>query len=171
MARPCQAAPIASTACNYTPDLAKARGQHMGRPPKLTPQQQKEARRRRAQAGGRAGGSLQVPASSIGRVHELVHASPPSLSRAAGAPRKQRFLLISRYRERINPDEAASLTFTVAAYVAHQGERQWRFLATHITISVDLTVAGVIALATLLRAIFALVRRRRGTDPHRDRPA
>ena len=27
---------------------AKARGQHMGRPPKLTPQQQKEARRRRA---------------------------------------------------------------------------------------------------------------------------
>jgi DNA invertase Pin-like site-specific DNA recombinase len=27
----------------------KARGQHMGRPPKLTPQQQKEARRRRAQ--------------------------------------------------------------------------------------------------------------------------
>jgi DNA invertase Pin-like site-specific DNA recombinase len=29
---------------------AKARGQHMGRPPKLTPQQQKEARRRRAQS-------------------------------------------------------------------------------------------------------------------------
>ena len=28
---------------------AKAHGQHMGRPPKLTPQQQKEARRRRAQ--------------------------------------------------------------------------------------------------------------------------
>src|SRR5271165_3480397 len=28
---------------------ATARGQHMGRPPKLTPQQQKEARRRRAQ--------------------------------------------------------------------------------------------------------------------------
>src|SRR5271163_2154883 len=28
---------------------AKGRGQHMGRPPKLTPQQQKEARRRRAQ--------------------------------------------------------------------------------------------------------------------------
>jgi DNA invertase Pin-like site-specific DNA recombinase len=28
---------------------AKARGQHMRRPPKLTPQQQKEARRRRAQ--------------------------------------------------------------------------------------------------------------------------
>jgi DNA invertase Pin-like site-specific DNA recombinase len=28
---------------------AKARGQHMGRPPSLTPQQQKEARRRRAQ--------------------------------------------------------------------------------------------------------------------------
>jgi DNA invertase Pin-like site-specific DNA recombinase len=28
---------------------AKAKGQHMGRPPKLTPQQQKEARRRRAQ--------------------------------------------------------------------------------------------------------------------------
>jgi DNA invertase Pin-like site-specific DNA recombinase len=28
---------------------AKARGQHMGRPPKLTPQQQKEARRRRAE--------------------------------------------------------------------------------------------------------------------------
>src|SRR5438477_720434 len=28
---------------------AKARGQHMGRPPKLTPQQQKEARRRRPQ--------------------------------------------------------------------------------------------------------------------------
>jgi DNA invertase Pin-like site-specific DNA recombinase len=28
---------------------AKARGQHMGRPPKLTPQQQKEARRRRTQ--------------------------------------------------------------------------------------------------------------------------
>jgi DNA invertase Pin-like site-specific DNA recombinase len=28
---------------------AKARGQHMGRPPKVTPQQQKEARRRRAE--------------------------------------------------------------------------------------------------------------------------
>ena len=28
---------------------AKAHGQHMGRPPKLTPQQQKEARRRRAE--------------------------------------------------------------------------------------------------------------------------
>ncbi|MGA8613829.1 MAG: recombinase family protein [Xanthobacteraceae bacterium] len=28
---------------------AKARGQHMGRPPKLTPQQQQEARRRRAE--------------------------------------------------------------------------------------------------------------------------
>ena len=28
---------------------AKARGQHVGRPPKLTPQQQKEARRRRAE--------------------------------------------------------------------------------------------------------------------------
>ena len=28
---------------------AKVRGQHMGRPPKLTPQQQREARRRRAQ--------------------------------------------------------------------------------------------------------------------------
>jgi hypothetical protein len=27
----------------------KARGQHMGRPPKLTPQQQKEAMRRRAE--------------------------------------------------------------------------------------------------------------------------
>jgi DNA invertase Pin-like site-specific DNA recombinase len=30
-------------------DRAKARGQHMGRPPKLTPQQQREARRQRAQ--------------------------------------------------------------------------------------------------------------------------
>jgi DNA invertase Pin-like site-specific DNA recombinase len=30
-------------------ERAKARGQHMGRPPKLTPQQQKEARRRRAE--------------------------------------------------------------------------------------------------------------------------
>ena len=28
---------------------AKAGGQHMGRPPKLTPQQQREARRRRAE--------------------------------------------------------------------------------------------------------------------------
>ncbi|MGH9435466.1 MAG: helix-turn-helix domain-containing protein [Terriglobia bacterium] len=28
---------------------AKARGQHMGRPPKLAPRQQKEARRRRAE--------------------------------------------------------------------------------------------------------------------------
>jgi DNA invertase Pin-like site-specific DNA recombinase len=28
---------------------AKARGQHVGRPPKLTPQQQKETRRRRAE--------------------------------------------------------------------------------------------------------------------------
>jgi DNA invertase Pin-like site-specific DNA recombinase len=28
---------------------AKAKGQHMGRPPKLTPQQQKEARKRRAE--------------------------------------------------------------------------------------------------------------------------
>jgi hypothetical protein len=28
---------------------AKARGQHMGQPPKLTPQQQREARRRRAE--------------------------------------------------------------------------------------------------------------------------
>jgi DNA invertase Pin-like site-specific DNA recombinase len=30
-------------------ERAKARGQHMGRPPKLTPQQQKEARWRRAE--------------------------------------------------------------------------------------------------------------------------
>ena len=30
-------------------ERAKARGQHIGRPPKLTPQQQKEARRRRAE--------------------------------------------------------------------------------------------------------------------------
>jgi hypothetical protein len=30
-------------------EWAKARGQHMGRPPKRTPQQQKEARRRRAE--------------------------------------------------------------------------------------------------------------------------
>ena len=30
-------------------ERAKGRGQHMGRPPKLTPQQQKEARRRRAE--------------------------------------------------------------------------------------------------------------------------
>jgi DNA invertase Pin-like site-specific DNA recombinase len=30
-------------------ERARARGQHMGRPPKLTPQQQKEARRRRAE--------------------------------------------------------------------------------------------------------------------------
>jgi DNA invertase Pin-like site-specific DNA recombinase len=30
-------------------ERAKAHGQHMGRPPKLTPQQQKEARRRRAE--------------------------------------------------------------------------------------------------------------------------
>ena len=30
-------------------ERVKARGQHMGRPPKLTPQQQKEARRRRAE--------------------------------------------------------------------------------------------------------------------------
>ena len=37
---------------------AKARGQHMGRPPKLTPQQQKEARRRRA-AGRNAQGTRQ----------------------------------------------------------------------------------------------------------------
>jgi DNA invertase Pin-like site-specific DNA recombinase len=31
------------------PEPGEARGQHMGRPPKLTPQQQKEARRRRAE--------------------------------------------------------------------------------------------------------------------------
>jgi DNA invertase Pin-like site-specific DNA recombinase len=31
------------------PNRAKARGQHMGRPPKLALQQQKEARRRRAE--------------------------------------------------------------------------------------------------------------------------
>ncbi|HTV29936.1 MAG TPA: recombinase family protein [Xanthobacteraceae bacterium] len=36
---------------------AKARRQHMGRPPKLTPQQQKEARRRRAE-----GATLKEPA-------------------------------------------------------------------------------------------------------------
>src|ERR687885_88513 len=38
---------------------AKARGQHMGRPPKLTPQQQVEARRRRAE-----GATLQELAKS-----------------------------------------------------------------------------------------------------------
>jgi DNA invertase Pin-like site-specific DNA recombinase len=44
---------------------AKARGQHMGRPPKLTPQQQKEARRRRAE-----GATLNELAKSynVGRV-------------------------------------------------------------------------------------------------------
>jgi DNA invertase Pin-like site-specific DNA recombinase len=43
---------------------AQARGQHMGRPPKLTPQQQKEARRRRAE-----GATLKEPAKSynVGR--------------------------------------------------------------------------------------------------------
>src|SRR5437764_13632659 len=41
---------------------AKARGKHMGRPPKLTPQQQKEATRRRAQ-----GATLQELADSYDR--------------------------------------------------------------------------------------------------------
>ena len=40
-------------------ERAKARGQHMGRPPKLTPQQQREARRRRAE-----GATLQELAKS-----------------------------------------------------------------------------------------------------------
>jgi DNA invertase Pin-like site-specific DNA recombinase len=43
---------------------AKARGQHMGRPPKLTPQQQAEARRRRAE-----GATLQELAKSQYRSH------------------------------------------------------------------------------------------------------
>jgi DNA invertase Pin-like site-specific DNA recombinase len=34
-------------------ERAKVRGQHMGRPPKLTPQQQKEAQRRRAEGATR----------------------------------------------------------------------------------------------------------------------
>jgi DNA invertase Pin-like site-specific DNA recombinase len=47
---------------------AKARGQHMGRPPKLTPQQQKEARRRRAE-----GATLKELAKSynVGRTTNL----------------------------------------------------------------------------------------------------
>jgi len=53
---------------------AKARGQHMGRPPKLTPQQQKEARRRRAE-----GATLKELAKSynVGRA---------TISRLAGVP-------------------------------------------------------------------------------------
>ena len=41
---------------------AKARGKHMGRPPSLTPEQQKEATRRRAQ-----GATLQELADSYDR--------------------------------------------------------------------------------------------------------
>jgi DNA invertase Pin-like site-specific DNA recombinase len=45
-------------------EQAKARGQHVGRPQKLTPQRQKEARRRRAE-----GATLKEPANSynVGR--------------------------------------------------------------------------------------------------------
>ncbi len=48
---------------------AKASGQHMGRPPKLTPQQQKEARRRRAQGAtlGEFAKSYNVGRATISR--------------------------------------------------------------------------------------------------------
>jgi DNA invertase Pin-like site-specific DNA recombinase len=51
---------------------AKARGQHMGRPPKLTPQQQKEARRRRAQGATLAelAKSYNVGRATISRLAE-----------------------------------------------------------------------------------------------------
>ncbi len=49
---------------------AEARGQHMGRPPKLTPQQQKEARRRRAEGATlkELGKSYNVGRATISRL-------------------------------------------------------------------------------------------------------
>src|SRR3954465_11688954 len=51
-------------------DRAKARGQHMGRPPKLTPQQQAEACRRRAEGGnlGELAKSYNVGVATISRL-------------------------------------------------------------------------------------------------------
>jgi len=55
-------------------ERAKARGQHMGRPPKLTPQQQKEALRRRAKGATlrKLARSYSVGAATISRL-----AAPP----------------------------------------------------------------------------------------------
>jgi DNA invertase Pin-like site-specific DNA recombinase len=52
---------------------AKARGQHMGRPPKLTPQQQQEARRRRAEGAtlSELARSYDVGKSTISRLTAL----------------------------------------------------------------------------------------------------
>jgi DNA invertase Pin-like site-specific DNA recombinase len=52
---------------------AKARGQHMGRPPKLTPQQQKEARRRRAEGATlkELAKSYNVGRATISRLSDL----------------------------------------------------------------------------------------------------
>jgi DNA invertase Pin-like site-specific DNA recombinase len=51
-------------------ERAKARGQHMGRSPKLTPQQQKEARRRRAEGATlkELAGSYNVRRATISRL-------------------------------------------------------------------------------------------------------
>ena len=53
---------------------AKARGQHMGRPPKLTPQQQKEARRRRAEGATlkELAKSYNVSVATISRLTQVV---------------------------------------------------------------------------------------------------
>ena len=53
---------------------AKARGQHMGRPPKLTPQQQKEARRRRAERATlkELAKSYNVSVATISRLTQVV---------------------------------------------------------------------------------------------------
>ena len=60
---------------------AKARGQHMGRPPKLTPQQQKEARRRRAE-----GATLMTCANLALRHSYLTRATTSGLPHAVTPP-------------------------------------------------------------------------------------
>ena len=57
--------------------LAKARGQHMGRPPKLTPPQQKEARRRRAEGATlkELAKSYNVGRATISRLASRRHAT------------------------------------------------------------------------------------------------
>jgi DNA invertase Pin-like site-specific DNA recombinase len=59
---------------------AKACGQHMGRPPKLTPQQQDEARRRRAE-----GATLAELAKSCNVGIATISSMPDCATRAAAA--------------------------------------------------------------------------------------
>jgi len=90
-------------------ERAKARGQHMGRPPKLTPQQQKEARRRRAE-----GATLKELAKSYNVGRATILRLTTCLNEVATTPKRRdkiaalHRLSRTRARARQRPDSSHS---------------------------------------------------------------